>query len=435
MRRARLARRLVFAAPEIAINLMFATINAWYLFYLVGVAQLEPLLAGAAFFIGRVVDGFFDPVVGRWSDLLALRRRRKPMIVLAIVPTIALFVLIWLLPVLADGAAAKFLLATLGFSAFTIGYTCVTLPRLVMLPGFEPDHHGRTTQVAYDMALAFAAIGAAMAGLPALVALSADGAALSDAPVAAWLGAIGILAFVAGLAYLPFLAFFIEPVSTRPLTRAPLAAFAATLRGSDLAHMAVLLFLCVTSSVLVQSMLPFLLERRIGIAPSGHALVLGLVFATAILCFPIWALLGRRIGKRHGLACGGLVFALCLVVLSLIPAGSGISAWLLAVCVLAGAGVSALSLFPWSMIPDAVQTHCVAHGAGQEGLCTAMLTMTNKLAIATAVLGNATILSLFPSDPALAALLGSGPIPLAACLMMLLVLRRRAPSLAQVPPP
>jgi glycoside/pentoside/hexuronide:cation symporter, GPH family len=431
----RIRDRLVFAAPEIAINLMFASINAWYLFYLVQIVGLVPLLAGIAFFIGRVMDGLFDPLVGHWSDRWARSRRRKTIIALAIGPTLCAFVLIWALPAMATGTLDKFLLATIGFSAFTFGYTLVTLPRLAMLPAFEPDYDGRTTQVSYDLVLAFLAIGAAMAGLPALIGVLAGGGLLSGASVAAWVQSLGALTVLAGLAYLPFLAFFTEPprVVRQQAPVTPLAVFLRSLWRSDLGGLAVIFFLSVVSIVLVQSMLPFFLEVRIGIAAAGHAVLLGLVFGMSILSFPLWSLLSRRIGKRRGLMLGVAVYALFLMLVPFIPARVGITPLLLLACALAGAGVSALSLFPWSMIPDMVERHCAINGPGQEGLCTATFTMTNKLAIGTAVLMNAAILSLAGGRETMAeagpevqriVTLAIGPVPLLVCLGLLWLLRR-----------
>lgn len=419
----RVTDRLVFATPEIAINLLFSAINAWYLFYLVQIAGLPPLLAGLAFFIGRVADALFDPVVGHWSDLRARARRRKAMIGWSIIPTLGSFVLMWVLPVQVTGDLLQFLIATAAFTLFTLGYTMLTLPRLAMLPGFEPDYHGRTTQVSYDLIFAFIAIGVAMAGLPALIGAFGGGTMLSDVSASAWVASLGLLAFVAGLAYLPFLLLFVEPSSATGPARPPLWVFLRSFWRSDLAAMAVIFFLSVVSVVSVQSMLPFFLELRIGVPPAGHALLLGLVFATVIGTFPLWSLLSKRIGKRRGLIAGALVYCSFLLLVPLIPAQVGITPLLLLSCIIAGAGVAAQSLFTWSLIPDMVEHHCRLHGAGQEGLCTAAFTMTNKLAIGTAVLLNAGLLAAGGSDAGVVTA-ATGPVPMIICLVMLLLVRR-----------
>lgn len=439
--------RLIFAAPEIGINLMFPAINAWYLFYLVQVIGLPPLLAGLAFFIGRVMDGLFDPLVGQWSDRWGRRHRRKTIIAAAILPTLIAFGLIWVLPAMASSDPGRFALATLGFSVFTLGYTFVTLPRLALLPAFEPSYHGRTTQVSYDMAFAFLAIGGAMAGLPALIGALGHDSMLSRAGLEAWFLALGGLALVARLAYLPFLLWLQEPQTTLPAPTAaiPLRPFLRSLWRRDLGALAVIFFLAVLCRVLVQSMLPFFLELRIGLPAAGHAQLLGLVLATSILTFPLWSALSRRIGKGGGLLAGAAVYALFLLLEPLIPARVGITPLLLLACLLAGAGVSALSLFPWSMIPDMVERHCALHAPGQEGLCTAAFTMTNKLAIGTAVLINAALLSLAGGRGTIAAAgpgaqelvtIATGPVPLVICLVLVWQVRRSPMARgAAVPPP
>lgn len=431
----RVRERLVFAMPEVAINLMFSTINAWYLFYLVQIVELDPLLAGVAFFVGRFMDGLFDPVVGHWSDRWARLHRRKTIIAWAIIPTLCAFLLIWVLPTMATSSFWKFMIATVGFSVFTFGYTLVTLPRLAMLPAFEPDYHGRTTQVSYDLVFAFVAIGIAMAGLPALIGTIGGNTMLSNASVASWLYSLTILAVMAGLAYLPFLTYFVEPQTTlpRPGAEIRLPVFLRSLWRSDLGGLAIIFFFSVVSIVLVQSMLPFFLEVRIGIPASGHAILLGLVFVSSIMTFPLWSLISKRIGKRRGLILGVAFYSFFLLIIPFIPPRVGITPLLLFACVMAGAGVSALSLFPWSMIPDMVERHCERHGPGQEGLCTATFMMTNKLAIGTAVLINAAILS-FGSDRTVMAeasaeaqsmvTMATGPVPMFICMGLLVLLWR-----------
>lgn len=75
--------RLAFAAPEISITLLFATVNAWYFYYLVNVLHLPAGLAGAAFVIGRIIDALLDPVIGRLADRLGCKR----LIRAALIPT------------------------------------------------------------------------------------------------------------------------------------------------------------------------------------------------------------------------------------------------------------------------------------------------------------------------------------------------------------
>lgn len=51
-----LTHRLAYASPEISLTITFALTNSWYLFYLINVAGLSPLLGGLAFAVGRIFD-------------------------------------------------------------------------------------------------------------------------------------------------------------------------------------------------------------------------------------------------------------------------------------------------------------------------------------------------------------------------------------------
>ena len=84
--------RLAFGSPDLALSLLFATVNGWLLFYLVTILDVPPLLAGAVFVFGRVLDGILDPIVGARTD----HRARKPVIGLALFATATVFTLVTL---------------------------------------------------------------------------------------------------------------------------------------------------------------------------------------------------------------------------------------------------------------------------------------------------------------------------------------------------
>lgn len=391
-----LKKRLVFASPEITITILFATVNSWYFYFLVNIAEVPPVLAGCAFAFGRIADAVLDPVVGRWSDRNARSHGRKRVIQYTLVPTAIAFAMVWSLPALFGDAWSKTLAAALSFALFAFGYTLIAVPRMAMLPQYESDYHGRTAQIGADMAFIFLSLAFAVAGVPALISLIDGSAELSGTAPGSWWPVAAGLAGIACLAYLPFLFFVPDQRGARapePASRL-LGDVLSALRVPRFRLTVTVFFLSVVSLVSIQSMLPFFLESYIGIPKNRHAPVLGTVFAVSVLSLPLWVAVGRATGKVKGLMAGIAVYVLFLILTALITKGSGVSTYLFVTAVFAGASITALSVFPWAMVPDAVDLYRTATGRSHQGLCVSVFTFSNKLAGTTAVLLNGVILSL-----------------------------------------
>ncbi len=384
--------RLAFGSPDLSTSLLFATVNGWLLFYLVSVIGMPPLVAGAAFVFGRLLDGLLDPVVGAWTD----RYGRKPVIAGALPVAALTFVALWASASLFDDAITRVLAITVAFSAFALAYTCVSIPRLGMLPGFVPGYHGRTGQAGVDMAFVFIAVLISSVAFPAVVATLNGGAALSDSRPATWIGVAAGMAVLAVLAYLPFIVLIREPERHNAThDKAHVVATLLALRHTPGALRTVLMFGCtVLALVTLQSMMPFWLEAGPGIKAAGQSIVLLIVFVATLASLPAWAVVSRRYGKVVGLRLGIGAFLAGIAMAMLLPSASGMTAQLVIASLVAGAGAGALSMFPWSMIPDVAEANSRRLGKSVEGTTTAAFTITNKMAAAAALFLNAAVLQL-----------------------------------------
>lgn len=418
-------QKLAYASPEVFATLSVATINSWFLYYLVNAVGLAPLLAGLAFVLGRLFDAVLDPLVGAWSDRVRPSRGRSLFVTWGVVPTAAAFLAIWALPLAAPGQAAAFVLAVLGFMIYSLGYTAITIPRGAQLPELAPLYDDRTTVVAVMQMAGFAAILVAIALTPALVLALGGGEDLAAAPGWAWVGIGALYAVVGPLACLPYILALREP--RRPedvLARAPAPSPATELRTllATPGYPTVLgLFLLFPLGVLlVQSMTPFYLESVLGVSGRDQAPILGGIFVLSILCFPAWAWIGRRIGKREGFAAGVAVYAVFLLWVPFIPR-AGVTPSLVGACAFAGVGISAIMMFPWTIAPDAVDLDTAHHGRAREGVVQASFVFAFKVASSLSIFWNAIMLQLFDhaagevvQDPATldAFVWMTGPVPL-----------------------
>ena len=97
---------------------------------------------------------------------------------------------------------------------------------------------------------------------------------------------------------------------------------------------------------------------------------------------------------------------------------------------ISGIGISAINLFPWAMLPDAVDMDAQTHGAKREGLVSSVFVFAQKIAGSLAIFWNAMMLWVFDhqagqvvqSENTLTAFVWmTGPIPLAIFVVAMLL--------------
>ena len=87
---------------------------------------------------------------------------------------------------------------------------------------------------------------------------------------------------------------------------------------------------------------------------SNSELIMATIFVVGICALPLWTWTSRRLDKRLAYIIGMAFFAAVLLVLINLTPATPLS-WILVLCVLAGIGVSAAHVIPWSIIPDAIE--------------------------------------------------------------------------------
>lgn len=125
----RTREKTAFALGDIASNLTWTTISSYLLFFYTDVALISAAVAGVILLVARVLDAFFDPMVGVLLDRTSSRwGRARPYLIFG---APALAVLTWLsfltpaggddLPTIA-WAAITFLLVGLAYSVVNVPY-------------------------------------------------------------------------------------------------------------------------------------------------------------------------------------------------------------------------------------------------------------------------------------------------------------------------
>jgi len=115
-----------------------------------GALVLAPAVGYAiGLLIARIIDGVVDIPIAGWTDNMKSRwGRRRPLMVLGIIPVIICFVLLWYPPITGstlgnDGHWANALYVAVISSLYFFFYTLITVPYLAALSEIVPDEQSR----------------------------------------------------------------------------------------------------------------------------------------------------------------------------------------------------------------------------------------------------------------------------------------------------
>ena len=395
-----MGQKLGYGVGDVGGTLSYVAINTWLLYFLINIAGLAPVLAGTTFVLGRLFDAVLDPVMGILSDRWRPRFGRLIFMRWGALPAGASFALMWLLP-LAD--TANFLLAVLGFALFSALYTVVIMPYLSLLPELAPDYDERTRVNSYRFTFGLIANMLAFTLPPAVVLAVTGTDDLASSSPSGWLVMAGIFGALIATSFV---------ITGKTVEEPPPAVLAGTASAQESPvglpaeirtafatrgfPQIFALFVVVTLGLMiVNSILPFYLESALGLGPEQQPILLGLLFGTAILAFPLWAAVSARAGKRRALI-AGLVFqgGSLLALVFIVPAGQ-LSVVLFAMVMVNGIGVSAVTLFPWSMLPDVIEFDELERGRRREGVFFSLFTFGQKTAGSVGVFANGIVVAVF----------------------------------------
>ncbi len=116
---------------------------------------------------------------------------------------------------------------------------------------------------------------------------------------------------------------------------------------------------------------------------SQSMIIMVSIFVTAIFALPIWNWVSKNWNKRYAYIAGVAFWAVVMMILILMSPETPF--WLILVlCVMAGIGVSAAQVLPWSIIPDAIEWEEWQTGERNEGMFNSLITLMGKVGMAIA---------------------------------------------------
>jgi GPH family glycoside/pentoside/hexuronide:cation symporter len=370
--------KLIYGFGETGISLTTTILSAYFAIFLTDVVGIAPGTAAAAIFIGRSWDYINDPLVGYISDRTRTRWGwRRPFLLFGALPLAVFFTLMWYRPPF-DQQIFLVIYYALAYVLFDAAATVVYMPFCALTPELTSNYDERTTLTTFRMF--FSILGSLIAfTLPLLIVGSFQpqnaGRVLRMGALFAAVSAIPQLLVFWGTRERPEFSDLAQPGLVESLR--------AAARNRPFVFSAIIFLLTGVSVDILQVTLLYFVKYVVQ-RESQSNLIMAVIFITAILVLPFWEWASKRWNKRLAYSAGAAFWAVVQVGLILLGPRTPLGA-ILTLCILAGIGVSAAIVLPWSIIPDAIEWDEWQTGERHEGMFYSLVTLAQKVASSIAI--------------------------------------------------
>lgn len=355
-----------FALTDTVIGLLFAN-------FMIKVVGLTPSEAAIAIFIGHTWDWINDPLFGSLSDRTRSRwGRRRVYLLFGFIPFALAFLSLWWIPPFEQHwmLVAYYAFA---FVLYDAGATLVYMPYYALTPELTQDYDERTRLTAFRMA--FSIVGSLIAFT---VPLEIIGERSPEKGGIIFLTMIGI-AIVSALPLLgTFFATWERKESLSQEKPSLKGSLKAALKNKPFLYAVAIFLFTFTALSIIESMLLFFITDRLGMGEHETLITAG-VFITALLTLPFWNWVSNKRDKRTAYMWGMIFFSIVMSLLVLVKPSWGIVP-VMSLSILAGVGVGAIQVLPWSMLPDAIEVDELETGARHEGMFYSLVMLLRKFA-------------------------------------------------------
>ncbi|HOJ28767.1 MAG TPA: MFS transporter [Spirochaetota bacterium] len=372
--------KIAYGLGDLAINIAYTTIGFYFLFFLVNVAGLPAQWAGIIFFIARAWDAITDPLMGMISDRTKSKYgRRRVYFLFGCIPFGLMFMLIWLVP-----SHDHYIL--LGYYAaitilFNTAFTVVAVPYNALMPELSQNYDERTSISGFRMSLSFVGNLIAAVGVSVIVDVVFKGKEhyITSYPV---MGVIfGIIIIV--LIFITFVGTKERVQSEAVIHDGLLKTFKAVLSLHEFRIILGMFLFNMIGFDLIQALFIFFLKDVILIEEDMTFVVMGIPLIVAVLSAPLWIYISDKLDKRRAYMVAAIYFTLSLLLCLIAPVHN--LQFVIIIGVLAGVGISASQIIPFSMIPDVIEYDEYKNGVRREGAFYGITTFLYKVASASAI--------------------------------------------------
>jgi sugar (glycoside-pentoside-hexuronide) transporter len=346
-------------------------------YFLVQVAGVRPVLAGLIPLIGRTIDAFFDPLMGRLSDRTRWRAgRRRPWFLIGALPYGLFFALMWA-DAPFEGAAARFAYYAAAYTLMNLAMSVVTVPYLAILPEMALEYDARTSLNTWRTIGSTLGIFTAVTLKPVAEALGGGSAGFAQA------GALfGVLVALPWLAV--YAATFERPAFRERIAETSVReALLYTFRHRTFMHLTWIYIMGRIAMDLAGALLILYVTYWLG-RRGDFELVMVVFLGAVIAALPFWLRVARGRDKATVFVAGSLWWLLLSLGLVLFQPDWPRS-WIFAYVLAMGIGFAVVDVMPWSMVGEVIDEDELASGERREGLYNGMFTFLRKLGGAVGV--------------------------------------------------
>ncbi len=321
--------------------------------------------------IGRFVDAFTDPLMGRLSDHTHWKSgRRRPYFLIGAIPYgIAFSLLWWDVPFASQ--AARFAYYTGAYCLLSVAMTVLSVPYLAIQPEMATDYDERTSLNTYRTAGSIFGVFAAVSIRPVAEAFGGGGPGFASAGV------------LFGVAFaLPWFAvhrvtferrdYQVRPAETGVIEGVRLVAKHATFMRLTAIYIMGRIAMDLASALIILYV-SFWLGRSGDFEP-----VMFLFLSSVVLALPFWLRISAGRDKARVFVLGSVWWMSTTLFLIFIQPEW--PRWLMFVFVpVIGVGYAVVDVMPWSMLGEVIDEDDLETGERREGLYNGFFTFVRKL--------------------------------------------------------
>lgn len=371
----KMRNKVGYAMGDLGISVSYFAVGFFFIYYLTDIVGLSPLLAGLAFFIGKLWDGVNDPIMGVISDRTRSRFGRKRVYVLfGALPFAISFLLLWIIPTDAT-QWVQFILATLSITLFATTYSIVVVPYMALVSVMTSDYDERTQITGLRAILS--TFGTIAGGATAMLLSS-----FSDE-------AVGIRTISLAFAVIALVALLIAALSVRHVNDAPRSdgeiipfewsSYIALVKERNVVVLLVLRILGAVGTGVLMASIPYFADNILGSAGKS-TIGVAIYVATSAAAIPVWSKLTHHFDKRRLLLVGNLASAAVLLTIGFFI-GEGQFTQFYAGCFFLGLAMSAYLLIPYSLVPDLVDYYESKTGERHESIFFGLWITSHQLGV------------------------------------------------------
>lgn len=374
--------KLAFALGDFGNNLVITAMGFYYLFFVVNVGGLTPVLAGITYWVSRSVAAVTDLIMGILSDRTKSKYgRRRIYLLVGALPMGLSFVLLWLSPFNSQMGLFFYYLSVM--LCFNVILSVVTIPYNSLMPELSQNYDERTTISGYRMAFSFIGNLVAAAGVALIVDNLYPGRDLyrTSYPV------MGLI--IGGITVAMILICFFgtkERVHAKPEKMIGKNFWHDLKTLWQVREMRLMITMFVFNQIgadIFMALIVFFLKDVMAIPDDTTSLVMALPLVVAVAAVPLWVYVGEKLGKRKAYILSAFYFLIPLLMVVFAPAGS--IPLVIVIAVLIGIGSSATQVLPWSMLPDVVEFDEYQNGVRREGFYMGITQLIYKVCSALTV--------------------------------------------------